>query len=75
MKHLLKLSEKVCFHYIRKISRKSVADDFVGDFLIMQIITILDQLQPYIKGGGFQICIHSSIPKEQSNLEEQIFKK
>lgn len=23
-----------------------------GDFLIMQIITILNQLQPYIKGGG-----------------------
>lgn len=73
MKHLLKLSEKVCFHYIGKISRKSVADDFVGDFLIMQIITILDQLHPYIQGGGLQICIHSSIPKEQSNLEEQIF--
>lgn len=46
-----------------------------GNFLIMQIITILDQLQPHIKGGGFQICIHSSIPKEQPNLEEQIFKK
>lgn len=34
-------------------------------FLNMQIIVILNQLQPYIKGEGFQICIYSSIPKEQ----------
>lgn len=40
----------------------------------MQIIITLNQLQPYIKGESFQICIHSSIPKEQQNLEEQIFK-
>lgn len=56
-----------------KISRKSVADDLVGDFLIKQIITIRNQLEPYIKGGGSQMCIHSSIPEEQWDLEKQVF--
>lgn len=73
MKYLLKLSEKVCFHYTGKLSRKQIAEDFVGNFLIMQMITIFNQLQSYIKGGGFQICIHSLIPMEQQNLGQQVF--